>query len=121
MAGILEPNPTVTTYSDSWQISTLEKKTILTYTNVVTAVHWRYQRTKTVEGPLIKNNISINIVEEVYGVTEVSFNPNSFIPFVNLTKSDITGWVEASLDMNILTTTLANKVEATSARNQQSI
>jgi len=107
-------NTTIITYSDSWQISNLEKKTILTYPDVVTAVHWRYQRTRTATGPLIRNSEAVKMVEEVYGVTEVIFDPTNFIPFANLTNANITGWVIASVDMDILTKTLTDRVSISS-------
>jgi len=106
-------NTTIITYSDSWQISNLEKKTILTYPDVVTAVHWRYQRTRTATGPLIRNSEAVKMVDEIYGVTEINFNPNNFIPFANLTSSIISGWVVAYVDMDIITKTLTDRVNTT--------
>lgn len=57
-------------------------------TNVVNIVHWQY---------IAKHVPSDTTIQNIGTVGLESPTPESFIPFENLTKEEITAWVEAKL------------------------
>ena len=74
----------------NWIISALECKVKEgDLTDVVYIVHWRYDATN-------ENEVSA----EIYGAESIAFpNPEDFIPYPELTKDQVVGWLEASLDV----------------------
>ena len=70
--------------------------------NVIESVHWRYQA-EDAEG-----NIA-----DVYGSAGVdAAEADAFIPYEDLTQSDIEGWLESKLDVESLKAGLDAKLEA---------
>ena len=77
----------------NWIISALECKVSEDgLTNVVSTIHWRYNAT---------NEDGITV--DTYGAQPVgSPDPADFTPYENITKDQVVGWLEASLDVPAL-------------------
>ena len=77
----------------NWIISALECKVKEgDMTDVVYTVHWRYNATN-------ENGITV----DTYGAQVVgSPDPANFTPYENITKEQVVGWLEASLDVPAL-------------------
>ena len=73
-----------------WIISAVECKVKEgDMTDVVYVVHWRYNATN-------ENGITA----EVYGAQTISSpNPEDFTPYDQITKEQVVGWLEASIDV----------------------
>lgn len=57
---------------------------------VVTTVHW-----------ILKGTDEDNISAEVYGTQPVGQpNPEAFTPFIDLSKDQVIGWMESSMDVD---------------------
>ena len=63
-------------------------------TNVVFTVHWRCDGSQQIDGKTYHGS--------VYSTTGVSYTPGStYIPYANLTKEDVLGWVwNSGIDKN---------------------
>lgn len=77
----------------NWIISALECKVSEDgLTNVVSTIHWRYNATN-----------EDGITADTYGAQPVgSPDPANFTPYENITKEQVVGWLEASLDVPAL-------------------
>ena len=74
----------------NWIISALDCKVKEDdMTDVVYTVHWRYNATN-------ENGITA----EVYGAQDISSpNPEDFTPYDQITKEQVIGWLESSMDV----------------------
>lgn len=78
----------------NWIISALECKVNGddNLKNVVYTVHWRYNATNENE-----------IIVDTYGAQPLSSpDPAAFTPYENITKEQVVGWLEASIDVSAL-------------------
>lgn len=84
----------------NWIISQLDcKPEIDGMQNYVVAVHWRYVATQ--------DEYSC----DVYGVQSFEVNEGAnFIPYEDLTKAIIVGWLESTLDVVAMQDSLANQI-----------
>ena len=41
----------------------------------------------------------------------VEYDPDNFIPYADLTKEDVVGWLEAGLDVDSMKSSLDNQIE----------
>lgn len=78
-----------------------------TMQDVISAVHWQLQASYT-------SSQSSSFIQTSFGKVEFGPpNPNSFIPFVDVTKELVTGWVESSMGesrINLLKTGLSSSI-----------
>ena len=59
--------------------------------NVIYTVHYRFYA---------EDNSDPKIIKDIIGCISVDYNPeNSFIPYEDLTKEDVVGWLESNLDV----------------------
>jgi hypothetical protein len=73
-------------------------------TDVVYVVNWRYQATR-------KNN-GKDYFAEVYGATGVTFpNPETFVPYDQITEEMTISWMEASLDVPAMQVNLDKQID----------
>jgi len=69
--------------------------------DVVYNVHWRYSATN-----------ADNISAEIYGAEAVSPpSEEAFTPYDELTKEQVVGWLEASMDVPAMSLMLDNQIE----------
>ena len=62
-------------------------------TNVVNMVHWRRTATQGIEGEVGY------YFADVYGALEITLDePEDFIPYEDLTKADVDGWLDEMTD-----------------------
>jgi hypothetical protein len=66
----------------------------------VVVCHYRY------------NGVYQDIFKEVYGTCSFEIDPEkpNYIPYADLTESDIIGWLEASLDVNAMQISIDNQI-----------
>ena len=70
--------------------------------DVVTTVHWRYNGTN-------EDGISA----EIYGAQSVGTpTPDAFIPYPELSEEQVTGWMEATMDVEAMQLNIANQIAA---------
>jgi hypothetical protein len=73
-------------------------------TDVVQTVHWRYNATNEVEGK--------TYFAEMYGATQVGEpTPENFTDYNSLTKEQVVGWLEETLDVESMEESLTKQVE----------
>lgn len=73
-------------------------------TDVVQTVHWRYNATDVVEEK--------TYFAEMYGATAVGEpTPEDFTSYPDLTKEQVVGWLEATLDVTAMQENLTKQIE----------
>lgn len=85
-----------------WIIAKLEVKSqVGNITNYVVHCHWRYRASNEL------------ISKEAYGLQsfEVNEEPENYIPYEELTKEIVEGWLEASVDTTRLKDALDAEIE----------
>ena len=89
----------------NWVISAMDCKVQENgLSNVVTNVHWRFQGTEVHEGK--------TYAAEEYGATAVGTpDPLTFTPFEELTKEQVVGWLEETLDVEAMTARLEANID----------
>ena len=93
------------TNTKKWVIAALEcKPSVDNLTDVVSIVHWRRQATEVVDDK--------TYIVETYGSCSMPpADAESFIAFDSLTEETVTAWLEATLDVSDIDTTLDAKLE----------
>ena len=69
--------------------------------NVIYTVHWSYIATDET-GDYSASSI---------GTMGVEYDPDNFIPYAELEKSDVVAWLEAGLDVEAMKENLDNQIE----------
>jgi hypothetical protein len=73
-------------------------------TDVVQTVHWRYNAKESIEDEVY--------FAEMYGATGVGEpTPDNFTDYNSLTKEQVVGWLEATLDVTAMQENLAKQIE----------
>jgi hypothetical protein len=73
-------------------------------TDVVQTVHWRYNATDVVEEK--------TYFAEMYGATAVGEpTPENFTDYNSLTKEQVVGWLEETLDVTMMQENLTKQIE----------
>ena len=73
-------------------------------TDVVQTVHWRYNATDVVEEK--------TYFAEMYGATAVGDpTPDNFTDYNSLTKEQVVGWLEETLDVTTMQENLTKQIE----------
>ena len=87
-----------------WQISRLDAK-IHQYEqdNVIYNIHWRLIGSDDSDPPYRSSQLGICGVKYIEG--------EPFIPYADLTKENVIGWLESSLDVESLKQEIDNKIE----------
>ena len=71
--------------------------------NVIFTVHWAFMGQDDSEEPVSASSI---------GTLGVEYNPeNPFIPYADLTKEDVVGWLESGLDVDSMKENLDEQIE----------
>ena len=86
----------------NWKINALDAK-IQDGDNsdVIYTVHWSY----------IASDESEEHTVSSIGTLGVSYDPDNFIPYADLTKEDVASWLEAGLDVESMKSNLDNQIE----------
>ena len=69
--------------------------------DVIYTVHWSY----------IATDESGEHTASSIGTLGVSYDPDNFIPYADLTKDDVVSWLEAGLDVEAMKSNLDNQIE----------
>ena len=87
-----------------WKIKALDAKIHENaLDNVIYTIHWSFIGQDDSESPVIANLI---------GALGVQYNPkNPFIPYAELTKEDVVGWLEAGLDVDSMKKNIDKQIE----------
>ena len=86
----------------NWKINALDAKIHKgDNDNVIYTVHWDYMATDET-GEYSASSI---------GTMGVEYDPDNFIPYADLTKEDVVGWLEAGLDVDSMKSSLDNQIE----------
>jgi hypothetical protein len=73
-------------------------------TDIVQTVHWRYNAKKTVQ--------DVEFFAEMYGATNVEEpTPENFTDYNSLTKEQVVGWLEATLDVPTMQQNLTKQID----------
>jgi hypothetical protein len=73
-------------------------------TDVVQTVHWRYNAKKTVQ--------DVEFFAEMYGAAPVGEpTPEDFTSYPDLTKEQVVGWLEGTLDVTAMQENLTKQIE----------
>ena len=88
----------------TWRINQLEAKIQEDgLENVIYTVHYTFNAEDDSEDPIIRS---------VIGSVPVIYNPeNPFIPYSELTKDDVIGWLESELDVDNMKILLDEQIE----------
>ena len=88
----------------SWRINALDAKIHENdLDNVIYTVHYTFIGQDDSEEPVMASSI---------GTLGVQYNPeNPFIPYADLTKEDVVGWLEAGLDVDSMKENLDKQIE----------
>ena len=87
----------------TWTIVSLEAKAQQdNHENVIFNVHWRLDAYK------IDNEIKYHASR--YGVEHIEYDADNFIPYADLTKENVVGWLEASLDVEQIKSNLNDNI-----------
>ena len=88
-----------------WVISQLDSKINLDgMQDVISCIHWRYQATEIIED----KTYSI----DTYGATSIEQpNPQSFVPYADITEAQVIGWLEAVLPITDMQANLNAQIE----------
>lgn len=85
--------------SYSWVINALDAKIKEdSKDNVVYNVHWGYNANK--------GDHNVNMI----GTHSVAYDKDNFVEYSELKKSDVEGWLEASLDVDSMKSSLAGQI-----------
>ena len=86
----------------NWKINALDAK-IQDGDNsdVIYTVHWSY----------IASDESEEHQASSIGTLGVTYDPDNFIPYADLTKDDVVVWLEAGLDVEAMKSSLDNQIE----------
>ena len=86
----------------NWKINALDAKiTEGDNSNVIYTVHWT----------LIATDDTGEYTASSIGTLDVTYDPDNFIPYADLTKADVVGWLEAGLDVETIKANLDNQIE----------
>ena len=86
----------------NWRINALDAKiTEGDNSDVIYTVHWSFIATDET-GEYSASSI---------GTMGVEYDPDNFIPYADLVKSDVVGWLEAGLDVDSMKSSLDNQIE----------
>ena len=86
----------------NWKINALDAKiTEGDNSDVIYIVHWTLTATDDT-GEYTASSI---------GTLDVTYDPDNFIPYADLTKADVVGWLEAGLDVETIKANLDNQIE----------
>ena len=86
----------------NWRINALDAKIHEgDNDNVIYTVHWSFIATDET-GDFTASSI---------GTMGVEYDPDNFIPYADLVKSDVVGWLEAGLNVDSLKESLDNQIE----------
>jgi len=86
----------------NWRINALDAKIHEgDNDNVIYTVHWSFIATDET-GEYSASSI---------GTMGVEYDPDNFIPYADLVKSDVVGWLEEGLDVDSLKEGLDNQIE----------
>lgn len=87
-----------------WKINQLDAKIHEdNLDNVIFAIHWTY---------IASDDSEPRICVEDIGVCPIIYNPeNPFIPYTNLTKDEVVGWLESNLDVDKMKINLDKQIE----------
>ena len=86
----------------NWKINALDAKIHEgDNDNVIYTVHWSFIATDETE------EYSASSI----GTMGVEYDPDNFIPYADLVKSDVVGWLEAGLDVDSMKESLDNQIE----------
>lgn len=86
----------------NWRINALDAKIHEgDNDNVIYTVHWSFIATDET-GEYSASSI---------GTMGVEYDPDNFIPYADLVKSDVVGWLEAGLDVDSMKENLDNQIE----------
>jgi hypothetical protein len=86
----------------NWKINALDAKIHEgDNDNVIYTVHWSY----------IAQDESGKHTASSIGTLGVTYDPDNFIPYPDLTKDDVVAWLEAGLDVEAMKTNLDNQIE----------
>ena len=86
----------------NWRINALDAKIHEgDNDNVIYTVHWSFIATDET-GEYSASSI---------GTMGVEYDPDNFIPYADLVKSDVVGWLEAGLDVDSMKSNLDNQIE----------
>jgi len=87
----------------NWKINALDAKIHEgDNDNVIYTVHWSFTATDET-GEYSASSI---------GTMGVEYDPDNFIPYADLVKSDVVGWLEAGLNVDSLKESLDNQIES---------
>ena len=88
----------------NWKINALDAKIHENdLDNVIYTVHYTFIGQDDSEEPVMASSI---------GTLGVQYNPeNPFIPYADLTKEDVVGWLEAGLDVDSMKENLDKQIE----------
>tara|TARA_R100001480_G_scaffold69017_1_gene80341 strand:- start:217 stop:537 length:321 start_codon:yes stop_codon:yes gene_type:complete len=87
----------------NWRINALDAKIHEgDNDNVIYTVHWSFIATDET-GDFTASSI---------GTMGVEYDPDNFIPYADLVKSDVVGWLEAGLNVDSLKESLDNQIES---------
>ena len=86
----------------NWRINALDAKIHEgDNDNVIYTVHWSY----------IAQDESGDHTASSIGTLGVTYDPDNFIPYADLTKDDVVEWLEAGLDVEAMQESLDNQIE----------
>ena len=86
----------------NWKINALDAKIHEgDNDNVIYTVHWSFIATDET-GEYSASSI---------GTMGVEYDPDNFIPYADLVKSDVVGWLESGLDVDSMKSSLDNQIE----------
>lgn len=86
----------------NWKINALDAKIQEgDNSDVIYTVHWSY----------IAQDESGEHTASSIGTLGVSYDPDNFIPYADLTKDDVVAWLEAGLDVEAMKSNLDNQIE----------
>ena len=88
----------------NWKINALDAKIHENdLDNVIYTVHYTFIGQDDSEEPVMASSI---------GTLGVQYNPeNPFIPYADLTKEDVVGWLEAGLDVDSMKKNIDRQIE----------
>lgn len=79
-------------------------------TDVVQTVHWRYNATDII--PATSGSAEKTYFAEMYGATTVSEpTPENFTDYNSLTKEQVVGWLEETLDVTAMQENLTKQID----------
>lgn len=88
----------------TWKINQLDAKINKDgLENVIYTIHWSYTAKDELDQSISASNI---------GTLSIQYNEGDpFIPYADLTKDEVIGWLDAGLDVDIMKSNLDNQIE----------